>query len=203
MVAAMDGCAGIVEIRRASSDDARGIAEVRVRTWQKAYSDILPPEFLDALSVDAGESRWRDLLSAPGPDRWTLVAESSGQVVGFVSAGVPRDEGMPRLTGELYAIYVLPDCWDRGVGRSLIGQAEEKLKQQGFKEAVLWVLADNQRARAFYERAGWHADIGTKQAEFGGREVTEARYRIALGRAGHAVPPRQAARARKSAPRRR
>jgi ribosomal protein S18 acetylase RimI-like enzyme len=186
MVAAMGGCDGIVEIRPASEDDARGIAEVRVRTWQKAYSDIMPAEFLEGLSVDAGERRWRELLSAPTPDHWTLVAESAHRVVGFVSAGVPRDEGLPKGAGEVYAIYVIADCWNRGVGRALLGQAEQRLTEQGFDQAVLWVLADNQRARAFYEGAGWHADGGTKQAPFGGREVSEVRYRVALGRAGRA-----------------
>ena len=180
MVAAMVPCDGMVEIRQADEDDARGIAEVRVRTWQKGYSDILPAEFLDGLSIDAGASRWRDLLRAPTPDRRTWVAESAGQVIGFVTAGVARDEGMGALTGELYAIYVLPDCWDRGIGRTLITHAERQLKRQGFDEAVLWVLADNQRARTFYERARWHADGGTKEDNFGGREVTEVRYRTAL-----------------------
>ena len=185
MVAAMGACDGMVEIRQAGADDARGIAEVRVRTWRKAYSHILPAEFLDGLSVDDGASRWLGFLSAPTPDRRTWVGESAGRVIGFVTAGVPRDDGMPRLTGEIYAIYVLPDCWDRGVGRKLIAHAEHELKEQGFDEAVLWVLADNQRARAFYERSGWHADGGSKQATFGGREVTEVRYRVALGRQGH------------------
>jgi ribosomal protein S18 acetylase RimI-like enzyme len=176
----MGACDGNLEIRLAGEGDARDIAEVRVRTWQKAYGGILPADFLEGLSVDAGESRWRDLLSAPTADRWTLVAESSGQVVGFASAGVPRDDEMTRLTGEVYAIYVLPSCWDKGVGRSLISYAQRQLKEQGFDEAVLWVLADNERARTFYERAGWRPDGGTKQATFGGREVTEVRYRIAL-----------------------
>lgn len=184
MVAAMGGCDGMVEIRTAREADARGIAEVRVRTWQRAYRDILPAEFLDELSVEAGESRWRDLLSAPAPDRRTWVADSAGQVVGrvvgFVTAGALRGQPVQPLTGEVYAIYVLPDCWDRGVGWALLGHAEKDLREHGYDEAVLWVLADNQRARTFYERAGWRADGVTKQDTFGGREVTEVRYRIAL-----------------------
>lgn len=180
MVVAMGVCDGTVGIRRAREADARGIAEVRVRTWQKAYCDILPTAFLNELSVDAGESRWRELLSAPAPDRWTLLAESARQVVGFVTAGVVRGEASQPLSGEVYAIYVLPDCWGRGVGRSLLAHAEHDLIEHGYDEAVLWVLADNERARAFYEAAGWHADGGVKHDTFGGREVTEVRYRIAL-----------------------
>lgn len=180
MVVAMGSCDGMVGIRPAREADARGLAEVRVRTWQRAYSDILPAKFLNELSVAAGESRWRDLLKAPALSRLTWVAESAGQVVGFVTAGALRDQPAQPLTGEVYAIYVLPDCWERGVGRTLLAQAERDLIELGYDEAVLWVLADNQRARTFYQGAGWTADGGTKRATFGGREVTEVRYRIAL-----------------------
>ena len=148
--------------------------------WQKAYRGILPTKFLDELSVQAGETRWRELLRAPTPDRRTQVAESAGQVLGFVTAGVVRGEASQPLTGEVYAIYVLPDCWGKGVGRSLLAHAERDLIDHGHDQAVLWVLADNERARAFYEAAGWHADGGTKRDTFGGRDVEEVRYRIAL-----------------------
>jgi ribosomal protein S18 acetylase RimI-like enzyme len=188
MVVAMGACDGIAVIRRARAADAHGIADVRVRTWQEAYRHIMPTEFLNRLSVDTDEKRWRELLNAPSPDRWTLVAESGGQVVGFVTAGVMRGEMAQPPSGEIYAIYVLPDCWGQGVGRQLLAHAEQGLMEQGYVQAVLWVLADNQRARAFYERAGWYADSGTKRDTFGGREVEEVRYRIALGRSGMNEP---------------
>jgi ribosomal protein S18 acetylase RimI-like enzyme len=187
MVVAMGVCDGAVNIRRAQEVDARGIAEVRVRTWQRAYRGILPTDFLNDLSIETTESRWRDALREAASKRRMQVAESAAQVVGFVSSGAPRDENAPPLTGEVYAIYVLPDCWGHGVGRALLAAAEKDLIDLGYAEAMLWVLADNQRARAFYERAGWHADGGTKQDTFGGREVTEVRYGISLGRAGRAA----------------
>lgn len=182
MVVRMGVCNGPVSIRRATEADARSIAEVRVATWREAYRDIMPTEFLDELSVDATESRWRDSLRSAAGNRRMQVAESGGQVVGFVAAGVPRDEPAQPLTGEVYAIYVLPDCWDRGAGRQLLAAAEQDLIDLGYEAAELWVLADNQRARTFYERVGWQADGGTKKDTFGGREVTEVRYRVALNK---------------------
>lgn len=187
MVVAMGACDGKVDLRPASIADARGIAEVRVQTWQVAYSDILPAQFLDELSVDASERRFREVLSSPTPDRRTWVADSDGQTIGFVSFGTPRDGPPAPNSGEVYAIYVLAACWDKGVGRLLLGTAGRELSALGYTSALLWVLADNRRARTFYERAGWHTDGGTKQATFGGREVTEVRYRVALDRAGRAA----------------
>jgi ribosomal protein S18 acetylase RimI-like enzyme len=172
----------MVHIRRAKETDARGMAEVHVHTWQEAYSDTLPPAFLNALSVDAREGYWRDELHTVAPDRRPWVAEAGGTVVGFVASGAARDEAAHPSTGEVYAIYVLPDCWDKGVGRTLLAHAERDLIAHGYDEAVLWVLADNRRARAFYEITGWHADGGTKHDTIGGREVMEVRYRLVLER---------------------
>jgi RimJ/RimL family protein N-acetyltransferase len=42
------------------------------------------------------------------------------------------------------------------------------------------VLADNPRARRFYERSGWQRDGTTRPIEIFGIEVTEVRYRKAL-----------------------
>ena len=178
----MGACDGMVHIRRARASDARGMAEVHVQTWQETYRDQLPGLLLKAVSVDAHESHWRNELRAMSPERRPWVAEANGRIVGFIAAGTARDETAGPLTGEVYAIYVLSDCWDRGVGRNLLAHAEHDLLNHGYNQAVLWVLADNLRARALYEQADWHADGGTKNDAIGDQRVTEVRYRIALER---------------------
>ena len=75
--------------------------------WQAAYSPVLPAERLAQLSVERRARQWRD---------WPpLLAESGDVVVGFVSVGASRDAD---ADGELFAIYVDPDYWGRGVGAS-------------------------------------------------------------------------------------
>ena len=51
---------------------------------------------------------------------------------------------------------------------------------RGYVDAILWVLADNPRARAFYEREGWALDGGEKTDQFLGVDVRELRYRRAM-----------------------
>ena len=51
------------------------------------------------------------------------------------------------------------------------------MRDAGYRDAILYVLDDNPRARRFYEREGWALDGGTKRDEFLGLEVTELRYR--------------------------
>ena len=153
-------------IRPGTPADAAEVARVHVETWQAAYAHALPREQLQSQSVAARAEMWR---------RWppSFVAELNGTIVGFVAVGPSRDEG---ADGELFAIYVHPDHWGTGVGRALIEAGEERLRELGHSEALLWVLDDNPRARRFYEIAGWSADGTTRQIEVFGFDVPEARY---------------------------
>jgi len=176
----MGACDGIVQLRRARPGDARGIAEVHVETWREAYRDQLPGAYLATLSVDARESYWADELRVTPPERRPWVAVAQDRVVGFVTCGPARETSASTQTGEVYALYVLRDCWDGGVGRNLLDHAVRDLAQHGYSEAVLWVLDGNARARGFYEYRGWIADGATKHDQIGGSEVVEVRYRLAL-----------------------
>ncbi len=178
----MAKCEGMVHLRRARQSDARGIAEVHVGTWRHAYRNLLPAAYLDSLSVDARERFWATELRVLPAGRSLWLAESDGQIVGFANAGPSRDDGMPPSTGEVYAIYVLPECWDRGVGRNLLVHAERDLIEHGYDEATLWVLESNDRARRFYEAAGWRTDGAIKVDRIGDRQVREVRYRLPLER---------------------
>ena len=120
--------------------------------------------------------RWRARLADPPPGWAVFVAERDGVVVGFAAVGPSRDE---RGIGELYAIYVDPDAWSTGAGRALIDQCEEQLSGD-YGDATLWVLEDNPRARAFYERAGWLPDGARKAEERWGVRAPEVRYRKEL-----------------------
>jgi GNAT superfamily N-acetyltransferase len=160
-------------VRRAHAADARAIADVHVRTWQAAYRHAFPQEVLDGLSVDERENSWRERLEE-GYAAW--VAETAEGIVGFAAAGPSRTE---RDVGELYAIYVLPESWGGGAAHELMAAVDDWLVGEGYVTAMLWVLADNPRARRFYEREGWRAE-GTRTDTVRGTQVEEALYRLAL-----------------------
>ncbi len=164
-----------MRVRHAEPDDADAVETIRIRGWRTAYRHVFPPSDLDALRID-GE-RWRRRFELPPPGWSTFVVEDGEQrVVGFASVGPSRDEQGP---GELYAIYVDPDAWSTGAGRALIETAEEQLRRE-YAVAYLWVLEDNPRARAFYERAGWTPDGARKAEERFGVRAPEVRYRKEL-----------------------
>ena len=167
-------------VRAAVPADAEAIAHVHVASWRSAYRGLLPHAYLAELTVDQRAPRWRQRLRRVGPREHVLVATCDAGLVGFASAGPTRDRDRDdRLTGELYAIYLLEEEWGRGAGRALHEAAVTALREAGFRDATLWVLGPNDRARRFYERNGWAADGSTKLESYGA-PVTEVRYRREL-----------------------
>ena len=168
--------AGIV--RPATATDAIAIAGVHVRSWQAAYAGIVPQAILDRLSVERRAGYWRQAIERAGDER-VLVVESDSRIRGFASIGPARDDDLRPGSGELYAIYVEPESWSTGLGRSLFASAVEELRGRRFAALVLWVLTDNARARRFYEAAGWVADGTNRLLDFDGTPLEELRYRPA------------------------
>jgi ribosomal protein S18 acetylase RimI-like enzyme len=187
----------VVGIRPEDPDDALAVAGVHVRSWQAGYAGIMPDEVLSRLNVTAWAQRRRELGTAePDHPFRTLVASSDGgpddaAVIGFVTVGPYRlDQDPDQLDhryGEILGHHVEPAHWGTGVGRSLLTAAVAELTGQGQTELRLWVLADNERARRFYERAGLVADGERSTYELqrpGGRpplRLTELRYAARLG----------------------
>jgi ribosomal protein S18 acetylase RimI-like enzyme len=170
----------VTSIRSATPDDARSIATIHVEAWQAAYRGIVPDEYLDSLSIDTREPTWRQILLAGDSATW--VAEASDNIVGWISAAASRDaDAAGASTGEIWAVYVAPGRWGRGVGRSLCETAEQHLRLEGLAEVTLWVLRDNERAVKFYQSNGFVLDVGQeKTLERGGKTLFEDRFRKRL-----------------------
>jgi ribosomal protein S18 acetylase RimI-like enzyme len=163
-----------MNVRTATADDADAIGRVQVESWRAAYQGLMPDEAIARFDVAARQQMWREgLAREPRRGSATFVAEVEREVVGFASVGACRDE---EDAGELYAIYLHPSCWDRGIGRALLERAEESLRSSGFTRAILWVMEGNERGERFYRAAGWECD-GRKLDTFQGAEVAELRYR--------------------------
>lgn len=138
----------------------------------------MPDEYLDGLQADDRIEMWRGILGQS--DRSPLlVAVVADEVVGFAAFGEERTSTATPC-GELYALNLDPDHWGRGIGRMVLQRATEALSAMGYQEAVLWVVPQNERARALYESEGWVTDGGVSTEEILGVTVTDIRYRRSL-----------------------
>ena len=145
-------------IRPATPVDARAIATIHVQSWQAAYRGIVPNPYLGSLSIEVRESAWRENLLAADSTTW--VAQESDAIVGWISAGPSRHPDAGASVGEIWAVYVAPEWWGKGVGRALYTEAERHLRSKGFLATTLWVLKDNDRAVRFYRSLGFVLDRG-------------------------------------------
>ena len=171
-----------VVIRQAVAGDADAMGRLHVRAWQHAYRGIMPDEYLDGLQPDERIAMWRDRI--PRTDLPPLlVSVVAGAVVGFAAFGDERsitDATDATGRGELYAMNLDPPHWGKGIGRALLRQATDALRELNFDEAVLWVIPENTRAVALYESEGWVADGAVSTEEILGVTVTDVRYRTQL-----------------------
>ena len=145
-------------------EEIEGKSLVHWQTWREAYDDLLPEEFQETMTLD----RCR-FLSQKYPEN-TLIAMDGKKVVGFISYGNFRDEAIQ--VGEIIALYVLKDYYGKGVSEQLMHAAFVALDQ--FSEIYLWVLKDNKRAVAFYQKMGFSFDGQEKILKLG-KPVKELR----------------------------
>lgn len=101
---------------------------------------------------------------------------ADGSIAGWTSFGPSRDND-DKEAGEVYAIYVEQSHWRQRTGRALLTDAILYLGRKGYSSVNLWVLEENQRARRFYEKAGFGLDGASKTIEIDGCELLELRYR--------------------------
>lgn len=172
---------GMAHVRRATEGDAEAIAELHLEAWQAAYSGQMPVEFLSQLRVGPRARMWRAVAGRAEEALFVCEGEH-GALRGFGSLSPTREADAPPLMCELTALYVRPENWRCGTGRSLMAALITEASVRRFTEVVLWVLEGNRRARSFYEASQFVSD-GTLKLDdrWGDFVLRELRYRRPLG----------------------
>lgn len=117
-------------VRPLTDDDRATVAAL--------HDEAFPASHVPGHRIDAGE------------DRWVLVAEQDGAVVGYVAAERHEDG-----TGYLDLVGVAPAVRGRGIGADLVAAAVATLAAEGCPSAGLTVRETNGTARRLYERLGF------------------------------------------------
>lgn len=145
-------------IRRARLGDVEALAALNERTVWATYGAHVDHAKV-AAAAEWMPDRWREGLAGEARlGRETWVLERDGTIGGWVTLGRSRDADATADVGELWSIYVEPDRIGAGDGGALERHATARLRELGFRAATLWVMAYNERARAFYARRGWVTD---------------------------------------------
>src|SRR6266508_3600256 len=99
-----------IQLRRATPEDAAGLAAVEVRSWRTAYRGLMPDAYLDRLSEAEKAEAWHQNLLKHGPAgrKRVWVAVGDAGISGFVRVG-PLSDACE--VGLIYLLYVLPEHW--------------------------------------------------------------------------------------------
>jgi ribosomal protein S18 acetylase RimI-like enzyme len=166
-------------VRRADAADAEEIARINVASWRSAYRGIVSDAVLDRLLPESRVPGWRRWLTRPEPAAVFVAIDATGRIGAYCGVDAvrePEDRHADLRTGELCAIYVDPGARGSGAGHAVHEAGLRHLAEQGFRYAVLWVLAANTPAQRFYRGHGWRSDGGSKQYQVGAERLPEVRY---------------------------
>jgi GNAT superfamily N-acetyltransferase len=115
----------------------------------QARASLELPDYREALLANSDAINLPHAQIANGQ---VIVAELDGAIVGFAAV----------VGGELDGLFVEPDLWGRGIGRTLVDAAAYEARQRGLS---LTVIA-SPSARLFYESCGFTVE-GEEQTRFG------------------------------------
>lgn len=133
-------------IRRATDDDRQAIWTVHVRAIRETCSH--------SYSADQVAS-WAGLLS---PDSYVTVVRERFLVVAEDADGIAGFGQLNQASGEVDAVYVLPERQREGTGAALLRSLEDAARAAGLKRLHLSATLN---AVPFYERAGYIGEGST------------------------------------------
>jgi GNAT superfamily N-acetyltransferase len=164
-----------VRVRPGGLLDIHGISEAYAESWKNTYQGIAPELFVKGMTVEAAKQIFHESLRPNQYFYFLHVAETDeGKIVGFVDGGKERSHPEKGI-GEVYAIYLLKEFQNQGIGRKLFQAAQKSLVQSGMNSMVVWVLEKSPNRR-FYLSTGGKLQPGVKTLNIVGNQIVLVHY---------------------------
>ena len=160
-----------VSIRKAVPGDERILAHIQTESWQTAFCNILAPdELARCTDFQKAEQMYTRVLNREDTN---MAIESVEEKPHCIAAWGKNRCGLGDDTAELICIHSLPENWHKGYGSAMMEYVLKVLQQEKYQSVILWVFAENMRARRFYEKHGFLLTEREKQVN----GTTEIMYR--------------------------
>ncbi|HEV7890106.1 MAG TPA: GNAT family N-acetyltransferase [Pyrinomonadaceae bacterium] len=142
-----------LHIRRASTEDAKLLAELGARTFAETFSEDNPPEDMAAYMA-ASFTLERLTAELTDPLSIFFIAEVDGSAAGYakIHPGETAEGVEGQRPVELVRLYVAQAWLGRGVGPALMQRCIDEAREMGFQTVWLGVWERNHRAQAFYRK---------------------------------------------------
>ncbi|MBC6110261.1 GNAT family N-acetyltransferase [Pedobacter fastidiosus] len=139
----------MITLRKANEEDIEIIRDIAKETWPSAYLEIIGQAQIDYM-LDKMYNKG-ELLKQFMEGHIFLIAEEGEHQYGFAGYSITDHEA--RIY-KLHKLYVLPSAHGKGVGKILINEVFNQVKDAGGSALQLNVNKNN-KAKDFYLKAGF------------------------------------------------
>lgn len=146
-------------VRLATPADAPDMAEIHVRSWEAAYKDIIPAEYIKEKNATR-QAMFKRIITDENTTQYVISTDE--KTIGIMCIAPPQDSDVDNSFYELHGIYLHPDYYRHGIGTQAMEFALNKARSIGKTDMTVWVFAENTNAINFYEKCGFTADGATK-----------------------------------------
>lgn len=155
-----------MEIIKADIGDADVVGYIHSTAWKQAYTDVFAEEYLNG---DTPEKRTQEYLEAcNNKDIYYYMIYECEKAVGIVKVIVSYDGC------EISSFYILEEYRSKGYGKQTITYIKKIFDRMKIQ---LWVLADNKKARCFYENNGFR-NTGKTRMIYRGNSYVQLQYEL-------------------------
>ena len=168
-------------VRVARVSDAPAVGLVQAVVYREAYAGTLPDEVVAQFEPRAFTNAWRESLThSPSRDHLLLVACAGEQVVGLAAVG-PSTDPDGQEAAELLVLAVHPEARRQGHGSRLLHAAVDTARGRDRQVLAAWVLAGDDRTRAFLTAAGLETDGAHRERVIDADGTTAREVRLSAG----------------------
>ncbi|MGQ7853337.1 GNAT family N-acetyltransferase [Pedobacter sp. WC2501] len=139
----------MITLRKAKEEDIEIIRDIAAATWPSAYLDIIGQAQIDYM-LDKMYNKG-ELLKQLMEGHIFLIAEEGENQFGFAGYSII---GHDARIYKLHKLYVLPSAHGKGVGKILINEVFNQVKDAGGSALQLNVNKHN-KAKDFYLKGGF------------------------------------------------
>lgn len=146
----------MITLRKAKEQDIEVIRAIAAATWPSTYLDIIGQEQIDYM-LDKMYSKG-ELLGQLLEGHIFIIAEDNENQFGFAGYSIIDHE---ERIYKLHKLYVLPSAHGKGVGKILINEVFNQVKDAGGTALQLNVNKHN-KAKDFYLKGGFNIKESVK-----------------------------------------
>jgi len=165
-----------INIRKAIPEDAYDFTGCVISSWQSAYKEIVPKDYLENMLVEKEKrvEKYKNEIKNTG-DRGYYCVMYAERMIGIIIINIQHNEDKSSI-GEIWAIYLIEEFCGKNYGKILLNFAINELKSMGQKKIILWVFEENHRARHFYEKNNLSYNGIKREVDKYGKPLIELQY---------------------------